>query len=175
MSDFLRLQARLETADKRIGFFRVIPEGITMVSYLHKHLCAGHMIIRPEPVGLCAARRQVTMLAKELGFTEDDATDIVIAVGEAMSNAYLYGTPDLSRNYIYLGWHCSDDILSITIDDEGQGIVYEKQELRPCKLTEFRGNGLPLMRKTMDNVRFDYIDGTTVVLEKRMPGLRLSS
>ena len=139
-----------------------------MGSTLEQSLYGGYLIIRPEPIGLCAARRHVNLLAKNFGFAEDDTADIIIAVGEAMSNAYLYGTPDSAKNCIYLGWHCKDDTLIITINDEGYGIDSDKKSSKSCKLTESRGCGIPLMRETMDNVHFDYQDGAMVVLKKRL-------
>lgn len=124
----------------------------------------GYLIIRPEPRGLAAARRQVSLLTRNLGFAEDDASDVIIAVGEAMSNAYLYGTPDLGKNCIYLGWQCTNNMLTITINDEGPGI----EKFRRFRLVESMGCGIPIMKETMDNVHFDYQDGTLVVLKKHI-------
>ena len=138
------------------------------------YVYAGHMAIRPEPIGLSAARRHVMRMARELALDRSDADDIVLAVGEALSNAYCHGTTDGERNLIYLGWHFADDVLTITVKDDGPGFSpFEMQPPRDGYRT--RGFGMRIMRQSVDHVHFDWDDGAVVVLRKRVRPLRRRS
>ena len=127
---------------------------------------AGNMTIRPEPQGLSAARRQIHRVASDLNFSEEDIACFILAVGEAISNAYRHGTPDIRRNYIYLGWRFANDILTVTIKDEGTGFSTDSNlDKGHYKLTS--GFGLNLMHANMDSVHFEFDDGAKVILEKK--------
>lgn len=129
---------------------------------------AGHMTIRPAPLGLSAARRQVLSLAHDLGLDEDDRTDILLAVGEALSNAYRHGTVDPDASFIYLGWHFADEVLTVTVKDEGPGFAPFEVLVSDDDLRNARGCGIRLMRQSVDEVYFEWDDGAVVVLKKRL-------
>lgn len=128
----------------------------------------GHAVIRPESSGLSAGRRLVSSVARDLNFSEEDAADLMLAVGEAISNAYLHGTPDCQANFIYIGWSLAGDTLTVTVKDEGPGFVPYASKPDQCGIPSPRGNGIRLMRESMDQVYFDYEDGAKVVLKKRI-------
>ena len=128
---------------------------------------AGQLTFRPESLGLYAARRSMWQLARELELGADETMDLVMAVGEAISNAFLYGSPDKTTNLIYLGWHFAGDMLTVTVKDCGPGFKHYTIEPGHDDSTKFRGNGISLMHQCVDCVHFDLDDGTTVVLKKR--------
>lgn len=128
---------------------------------------SGYMTIKPEPHGLSAARQQMRRIAFELDFTEDDMAGFIIAVGEAISNAYRHGTPDLHNNYIYLTWRFADNILTVAVRDEGSGFTPDSPELNKSEYSALSGHGINLMRSGMDMVNFKFDGGATVVLRKK--------
>ncbi len=136
---------------------------------------AGHMAIRAEPAGLSAARQQVVRVARELAFDDDVTNSVLLAVGEALSNAYRHGTSDPSINLIYLGWHFAGDVLTITIKDEGPGFLPFEVCSGPTGDARARGCGIRLMRESMDEVSFEWDDGAVVVLRKHIRCAQLAS
>jgi len=126
------------------------------------------MTIRPGPAGLSAARECVRRVAGELQIPSEDAADLLLAVGEALSNAYVHGTPDPQVNLIYIGWHFAGEIVTITIKDEGPGFVPHEVAGRLTGLAMARGHGLRLMREGADEVYVEFDDGAKVCLRKRV-------
>ena len=128
---------------------------------------AGNMTIRPEPTGLSAARTKILSVANDLRFNEESRSDLLLAVGEALSNAYLYGSVDRNADLIYLGWHFADDILTVTVKDEGPGFRPYESKKRDGR-SSFRGYGFGIMRRSVDHVHFEFDDGAKVILKKRV-------
>ena len=131
---------------------------------------AGHMTIKPGAVGLSAARGQVRHVAADLSFSSDEVADLLVAVGEALSNAYLHGSPDPANNLIYLGWRLAGEMLTITVKDEGDG--FKPREAVQLSGAIKLGIGLRLMQQSVDQVHFEFDSGARVVLQKRVPSLR---
>jgi anti-sigma regulatory factor (Ser/Thr protein kinase) len=125
----------------------------------------GTMIVRPGPKGLSDARRKVRLLARELQFDKSQIIDIQVAAGEAISNAYLHGTPDPCVNKITLNWSFANEILTISITDEGNGFTTHAKQ--PSSTRKYGGHGLKLMRACVDEVDFRFGQGATVILRKR--------
>lgn len=127
------------------------------------------MVIRPESSGLSAARRRMSSVARDLDLSSDELAELLIAVGEAVSNAYVHGSPDRDRNFIYIGWHFANGALTVTVRDEGPGFAPCECTLPPCDTSSLRGHGICLMRKSVDEVNFRFDDGARVMLTKRAP------
>jgi len=108
-------------------------------------------------------RRALRQWLSQAGVGEDDVTAVLVAVGEATSNAvehaYLDTEPGLVRLTARLG---VGPVLILQVIDNG----------RWCPPTESdnRGRGLPLMRATMDEVDVRHPDegGTTVLMRLRL-------
>lgn len=114
------------------------------------------------------ARRAVGVFAQSRGFSVSDVSDIVLAVGEACSNAVEHG--HTAKGQIVVRCTFEDNKLTIEIGDRGHGFD-EKRALNTAIPAEFlgRGRGIPIMRAVMDGVRYEISDaGTTVYLEKRL-------
>lgn len=141
---------------------------------------AGHMVVRTEPSGLWAARRHISFVTRQLDLDDEEASDILLAVGEAISNAYMHGTPDTHGGFIYMDWCYAGDVFTVTVKDDGPGMPHEILGLRQgkarreYKLPTIRGRsrpgagrGLQVMRASVDELRLEYDRGTRVVLKKR--------
>lgn len=127
----------------------------------------GYMVLRPDSRGLCAAREQMRCVAAGLAIPPDEADYLLIAVGEAISNAFRHGTPDPSRNSIRLSWRRGVDALVVTIEDDGDGF----DAGHPSSNSERPGataRGIELMRACADEVHLLTEGGAKVVLYKRV-------
>jgi anti-sigma regulatory factor (Ser/Thr protein kinase) len=135
------------------------------LSGIEQHLLhSGKMAIRSEQSGLSAARKRIAHIAEGLKFGSDDIEDLMIAVGEAVTNAYVHGTAEPGKSMIYLGWHCEGDTLTVIIKDRGLNGNHIPLAGQRVKML---GLGMKLMRSVMDEVNIQYHHGTTVTLKKR--------
>ena len=124
------------------------------------------MIVRAEPSGLSAARRHIGSVSRQLDLSDDEASDILLAVGEAVSNAYRHGTPDPCSGFIYLDWCYSGGVFTVSVGDDGPGIP--RGILRPLmsRAAPGAGCGLHLMRESVDELSLEFDQGTRVILKK---------
>jgi serine/threonine-protein kinase RsbW len=114
------------------------------------------------------ARRAVGSFAHSCGYGTSDVSDIVLAVGEACSNAVEHG--HVERGHFDVSCVFEDDLLSIEIRDDGRGFVDVRADKDddPSECIG-RGRGIRIMRALMDSVRYASApSGTIAVLEKRM-------
>jgi two-component sensor histidine kinase len=127
----------------------------------------GYMVLRPDSRGLFAARERIRCVTEGLRLPPDEADHLLIAVGEAISNAFRHGTPDPSTDLIRLSWRQGVKGLVVTIKDDGNGFRADSQ---PCA-SERPGSlarGIELMRACTDDVRLISDNGAKVVLRKRV-------
>jgi anti-sigma regulatory factor (Ser/Thr protein kinase) len=128
----------------------------------------GCIVVGAEPSGLSAARSMIREIAEELALCDDDAGDLVAAAGEALSNAYAHGAA-APGGLIQISWEVTDAVLTLRIEDDGPG--FRPTDAGPVgRDPVMRGNGIKLMRQLLDDVRFDFGDGTQVVLRKSLRG-----
>ena len=120
----------------------------------------------PQNAGL--ARERVLQAATRAGFTGMDLADIEIAVGEAVTNAILYGSPS-PDSHVMLSFGLTKAGFVIQIRDEGSG--FDPSLVRPEEDTDaLGGRGIRLMRALMDEVDLHYDGhGMTAVLTKSLP------
>lgn len=128
----------------------------------------GQIVVKPEPHGLASARRAILSVAKELALDDDDTMDILIAVGEALSNAYRHGTTDPNSDLIHVSWHFANNIITVAVKDGGPGCCLHETTPDEKQTNSACGYGIRLMRKCVDDVRFEWNDGGKVVLTKRL-------
>ncbi|MDQ6780299.1 MAG: ATP-binding protein [Candidatus Eremiobacteraeota bacterium] len=114
---------------------------------------------------LISARRLVKQWATEAGFGEGEVFDIVLATGEASTNAVLHASSEAG---FWLACEVFEHRLAIQVHDFGPGFslqgrgVYIEPHLRSAG-----GLGIYIMRSLMDEVSFEMDEsGTTVTLVK---------
>ena len=127
----------------------------------------GCMILSPDSRGLYAARHRIRGIARELRLAHDEADRLLIAVGEAVSNAYRHGTPNPTTDLIRLSWHQDPIGLVITIKDDGCGFD-DNPRLSLSERPGSLARGLELMRACVDEVHLISDKGGKVVLRKRV-------
>ena len=135
---------------------------------LHDPLDQFEITAHPQNAGL--ARERVRDAARRVGFAAVDLADIEIAVGEAVTNAILYGSPRAESRVVVAYGTVGPDFV-IKIQDEGSGFdpTVEKMEMEE-DTDALGGRGIRLMRALMDQVDLHY-DGRGMVacLYKKLP------
>jgi anti-sigma regulatory factor (Ser/Thr protein kinase) len=120
----------------------------------------------PRNAGL--ARDRVRQTAQGAGLSDVEIADIEIAVGEAVTNAILYGSPSgTSRIVISVMLHSHDQSFHVEVRDQGRG--FNPEHIRDEIDTDMLGGrGIRLMRALMDEVTLHYTgSGMTVRLTRR--------
>ena len=120
----------------------------------------------PQNAGI--ARERVSQAASRAGFGGMDLADIEIAVGEAVTNAILYGSPSPDCRVV-LSFGLTPAGFVIQVRDEGHG--FDPSSVRSEEDTDaLGGRGIRLMRALMDEVDLHYDGhGMTAILTKKLP------
>lgn len=118
--------------------------------------------ISAHPKNASLARERVLQAARAAGFPADALSDIEIAVGEAVTNAILYGSPtDASRIVISCRFAPPDGNFEVEVRDAGRG--FDPGYVRDDDVEALGGRGLLLMRALMDSVLLQY-DGNGMIV-----------
>jgi len=124
----------------------------------------------PENVAL--ARVLIASLVAQADVTLNDLEEIKVAVSEAVSNAIIHGYQNQNKGLVTVEAKINQEILDITIEDEGVGIVDIEKAMTPAFSTdpERMGLGFVFMKSFMDNVEVisEVGQGTKVILQKKM-------
>ncbi len=133
---------------------------------MHDPLDQFEITAHPQNAG--PARERVRDAARRAGFAALDLADIEIAVGEAVTNAILYGSPSADSRVMLAYGRAGADFV-IKIRDEGSG--FDPAAVKLDEDTDaLGGRGIRLMRALMDQVDLHY-DGRGMVasLHKKLP------
>jgi len=106
-----------------------------------------------------------SMTAK-LGFSEDDASWIELAVHEAVINAITHGNKNASDKQVDVKFVIEQDKLSIYVRDRGEGFdpASLPDPLDPNNLLNPSGRGIFYMRTFMDEVEYSiHPEGGSIV------------
>ena len=110
------------------------------------------------------ARNAIASFARICGFSQEEAADIRLAAGEALSNAVEHGATTRSNGFS-IRCEFEDSELTIEIRDNGSGFSPDADEATQVEQRS-RGFGIFLMRRLMDGVQF-HRNGTMVRLTRR--------
>ena len=118
--------------------------------------------------------REAELLAERAGFSEDEISNIAMAVREAAVNAVLHGNAYSPEKHILVSFEVTASDLVVRIADEGSGFNADTlpDPLSPENILRGSGRGVFLMRAFMDEVHFRQLSpGTELTLLKhRSPG-----
>jgi len=107
-------------------------------------------------------------ITEYLEFEDVDRDAVAISVIEACTNAIQHGNGQDSGKPVGVVFELDSDQLTILIHDEGTGFHPTPEDsMSPPDLLAVRGRGIFIMRSMMDQVAFDFSNGTTVSLVKR--------
>jgi len=116
----------------------------------------------------------IAQAAKEAGFDSAQAYGVRLAVVEACTNIIEHGYGGEGIGDIVITYQSDEDGISITIQDWGANFepdkIPEPNYDVPLEKLQYRGAGLYLMRKLMDEVDYQFSDseGNTLTLVKRI-------
>jgi serine/threonine-protein kinase RsbW len=90
--------------------------------------------------------------AQKVGFEEDDANQIGMAVRECMVNAVVHGNRYSKKKQVHFDVEASDGSITVTIGDEGAGFDLSSlpDPTSPENLLRQSGRGILLIRAFMD-------------------------
>jgi serine/threonine-protein kinase RsbW len=112
------------------------------------------------------ARARVDRVAEAVGFSMCRRKDVMLAVGEAVTNAIEHGSALDPRASFTVSCLATADKLSVSIADNGPGFSPEDLPDPLQALYMERGRGVLCMRAAMDEVSFHFEAGTTVRMVK---------
>jgi serine/threonine-protein kinase RsbW len=109
--------------------------------------------------------------AARAGFSDDEQSNIAMAVREAAINAVLHGNAYDPEKKVFVVYERTGNALVITITDQGKGLDPENlpDPLAPENLMKGSGRGIFLIRAFMDEVTFrNRQPGTEITLIKHL-------
>lgn len=107
-----------------------------------------------DPALISALRDRLASAAEDAGACGETLCDIMIAAGEALSNAYRHGSPKKGSNKIVV--RCMTCASAVVLEIEDEGLPFDPNDTPdpdPRKLKD-HGMGIYLMRQAMDIVEF---------------------
>jgi stage II sporulation protein AB (anti-sigma F factor) len=118
------------------------------------------------------ARVTVGAFVAQLDPTMDELTEIKTVVSEAVTNSIIHGYDNNPEGIVYISVSLENDVVQITIKDEGIGIDDIDEARQPLYTTkpelERSGMGFTIMENFMDDIKVvsNPLLGTTVHLTK---------
>ncbi|MGO4888293.1 anti-sigma F factor [Anaerobacillus sp. MEB173] len=120
------------------------------------------------------ARVTVGAFVAQLDPTMDELTEIKTVVSEAVTNSIIHGYDNNPEGMIYISVTLEQDVIHLTIRDEGIGIPNLEEARQPLFTTkpelERSGMGFTIMENFMDEVKVvtEPSVGTTIYLTKHL-------
>lgn len=118
------------------------------------------------------ARVTVAAFIAQLDPTVDELTEIKTVVSEAVTNSIIHGYNNDPNGVVYIEVELDEDVVKLTIRDEGIGIENLEEARQPLFTTkpelERSGMGFTIMENFMDHVEIETekLFGTTIRLTK---------
>lgn len=133
---------------------------------------ARELVVPNEPSRVADVRSFVASFLADVRAPVEDSQELLLAVGEAVANAWRHGRKPGGRSEIRVRCSLEGYSVMVTVSDEGPGFdvtAFERQGL-PDRFAS-GGRGLFLMRQFVDSVDFvTSPEGTTVRLVRNMAG-----
>ena len=122
---------------------------------------------KPDYVG--TVRMTVAHIASRAGFDIEAIDDIKVAVSEACTNIIMHAHDDDAYNYEVL-IELGEDVLAITVKDDGEGFGIEDYEPPTPGGSQGSGLGIFIIKAMMDEVDIQSEQGvgTTIRMSKRL-------
>ncbi|EZH67670.1 MULTISPECIES: anti-sigma F factor [Geomicrobium] len=120
------------------------------------------------------ARVSVAAFIAQLDPTMDELTEIKTVVSEAVTNAIIHGYEENPAGTVTITVHLDDDVVGISVRDEGGGIDDVDQAKEPLYTSkpdlERSGMGFTIMENFMDEMSVTSVAGrgTTVYVKKQL-------
>lgn len=140
------------------------PAGVVMVLY-RQPPSPLYLILPAEPASLAVIRRRLRTWLAMTGADEETNADILLAVGEAATNAAEHAHDGSGRQVqISLRADTTGNTMRFTVSDNGSWKT-------PTESSTHRGHGIRLMKALLDDVAVTTTaDGTTIEMLKELAG-----
>ena len=128
------------------------------------------MVLDHNKASLAGAVKTIMKLARKAGYSDDEQTDLEIALTEALANALIHGNEEGPGKSIFVrAYAAPKQGLMIAVRDEGQGFDPEgvPDPRSKDRMHLHHGRGVFLMRQLMDLCVYRK-RGTEVVLYKSL-------
>jgi len=109
--------------------------------------------VESNPQHLPKLRKIIGCYAQSIGMSEREQHDAKLAFTEAFANAIKHGSPKGGASSILVRLYAADRTMVAEISDEGHG--FDPDSLKPRKLPQAGGMGIPLMRALTDHLEFE--------------------
>ncbi|KYC83959.1 Serine-protein kinase rsbW [Heyndrickxia sporothermodurans] len=131
---------------------------------------------KPEYIGVI--RLTLSGIASRMGFGYEMIEDLKIATSEAITNAIQHAYKEDAAGEIFVGFTVFPNRLDVVVADQGRSFDVEKtksetgpyDENEKVEFMREGGLGLYLIESLMDEVRFHYKKGVTVLMTKYLEG-----
>jgi len=116
-------------------------------------------------------RDRIGQTISSMQFTPEEQSEIKLAVGEAISNAIRHGCSEDPLEKVSIRMLATANKLIVEMTDNGPGFdPYKITAISPIADLPEGGMGIKCMRQCMDEVTFDFSNGTTVRMIKYIRG-----
>lgn len=125
--------------------------------------------ITADPANAASARARLRAAALEAGFNGSALDDFEVAMGEALSNAILHGSPSPASSIsVCISFMLRTREFSVEVTDRGAG--FDPAAVKHVSGDAVNGRGLRMMAVLVDKaILFHDGSGMTVRLIKRVP------
>jgi len=177
---FTERRRRLHIKDASHAVQEKLDRHLLMDLFCCEAECAGHtceiasrvcrmdlFTLPSEPVNCGEARVRVRQVAESVGLGGNWLRDVMVAVGEAVSNAVRHGSSSADDTFT-VSCIANPERISISVSDSGPGFTIDDVPAFEDALFRENGRGIHCMNALMDEVSFSFEGGTSVRLVKRM-------
>lgn len=129
--------------------------------------CRVDLFTLPSDTACCReARHRVKQVAEAAGLGGNWLRDVLMAVGEAVTNAVRHGHSGAGDSSFTVGCYASSERISISVSDNGPGFDPQGLPSFEDALLAEHGRGIHCMNSLMDEVAYSFDGGTTIRLVK---------
>lgn len=131
-------------------------------------MCRTDVFTFPSSIEYChIVRERVMDVAQAAEFTKCELSDVMLAVGEAVSNAIKHGHSGESDSSFTVSCVATNESMRVSVTDNGPGFSFDDLPSFEEALFAEHGRGIHCMNAVMDEVSYSFDGGTTVRLVKR--------
>jgi len=127
------------------------------------------LVLASKPEAVEEIEKLAADAAEAAGFSQEEQDCLAIAVTEMANNAVIHGNKRDPKKKIFVNIAVVNAEVRMTIRDEGKGFDPDaiSNPLDPENLLRESGRGVFIVRSLMDEVSYDFSNGTQVTLIKR--------
>ncbi len=106
-------------------------------------------------------------VTEALGFSENERDAVALSVIEACTNAIEHGCKCNESKNVTITYVLMGDRVKVTVADPGAGFGTAGARCVLGESVEERGRGFAIIKALMDEVAFDFDNGTSITMVKR--------